>query len=148
MQSIDAFLPQIVFLDETRSMTTLHKSTQQRAYHSNAYQFVFAALRHAQENLGRDQDDVSTGHVSGPELLAGIRDLAQEHFGLLTVSVFARWGVHATEDFGRIVFELIENGEMRQTDDDQLEDFIDIYDFQKAFVEDYEIDTTNAFSRK
>lgn len=128
-------------------MTTVRKSTQTRSYHSNAYQFVFAALRHAQDKLGRDRSDHNTGHVSARELVEGIRELAPQHFGLMTVSVFADWGVHATEDFGKIVFELIEGGEMRRTDDDQLEDFVDVFDFHKAFVEDYEIDTTQAFSR-
>ena len=128
-------------------MTTLRKSTQQRAYHANAYQFVFAALRHAQQNLGRDQGDISTGHVSGRELLQGVKDLGREHFGMLTTCVFGRWGIHSTEDFGRIVFELIEFGEMRRTDDDHIEDFIDVYDFQQVFVDEYEIDTGRAFSR-
>jgi len=128
-------------------MTTVPKSTQTRTYHSNAYQFLFAALRHAQENLGRDRSDHNTGHVSARELVEGIRDLAPQHYGLMTISVFAGWGVHSTEDFGKIVFELIEAGEMRKTDDDHLEDFVDVFDFHKAFVEDYEIDTTRAFVR-
>ncbi|MEO2012790.1 MAG: Minf_1886 family protein [Fuerstiella sp.] len=128
-------------------MTLVHKSSQRRTYHANAYQFVFSALRHAQENLGRDRSNENTGHVSAHELLRGVQELAQEHFGLMTVSVFAEWGITATEDFGKIVFELIETGEMRRTDDDHLEDFVDVYDFQKAFVDDYEIDTARAFSR-
>lgn len=128
-------------------MTTVRKSTQSRSYHSNAYQFVFAALRHAQEKLGRDRSDHNTGHVSARELVEGIRELAPQHFGLMTVSVLGGWGVHSTEDFGKIVFELIEAGEMRKTQDDHLDDFVDVFDFDKAFVEDYEIDTTRAFSR-
>lgn len=128
-------------------MTTLHKTKQKRIYHSNAYMFVFAALRHAQEELGRDRANHKTGHVTGRELLFGIRELAKQHFGLMAITVFADWGIRSTEDFGRMVFELIEAGEMRKTDDDQLEDFVDVYDFQKSFVEDYEIDTTQAFSR-
>lgn len=127
-------------------MKTARKTARSRTYHPNAYQFVFAALRHAQENLGRDRSDHNTGHVSGPELLEGVRDLAKEHFGLMTIPVFSDWGIRGTGDFGKIVFELIEAGEMRKTDDDHMEDFIDVYDFQKAFVEDYEIDTTRAFS--
>ena len=128
-------------------MTTLHKKTQKRSYHQNAYDFVFTALRHAQEKLGRDRADHNTGHVSGRELLEGLRELAQQHFGLMTVSVFAKWGIHGTEDFGKIVFELIEGGEMRKTDEDHLEDFVEVYDFAKVFVEDYNVDTTRAFSR-
>ena len=128
-------------------MTTARKTALPRTFHKNAYQFVFAALRHAQENLGRDRSNHSTGHVSGKELLDGVRELAQQHYGLMTVSVFAKWGIHSTEDFGKIVFELIESGEMKKTDDDHLEDFVDLYDFQKAFVEDYVVDTARAFSR-
>lgn len=128
-------------------MKTANSATRQRTYHPHAYQFVFAALRHAQENLGRDHSNHSTGHVSGQELLYGIRDLAQEHFGLMALSVLGDWGVSATEDIGKIVFELIEAGEMRKTDDDHLEDFIDVYDFRKAFVEDYDIDTSKAFTQ-
>lgn len=128
-------------------MTTLRQTVQKRKYHKNAYQFVFAALRHVQEQLGRDRSDQNTGHVSGRELLEGVRDLGQQHFGLMTMSVFARWGVTGTEDFGKIVFELIDAGEMRKTDDDVLDDFVDVYDFRRAFVEDYQVDTARAFSR-
>lgn len=128
-------------------MTTARKTALSRTYHKNAYQFVFAALRHAQENLGRDRNNNSTGHVSGRELLEGVRELAQQHYGLMTVSVFAKWGIHCTEDFGKIVFELIESGEMKKTDDDHLEDFVDLYDFKKAFVEDYIVDTAKAFNK-
>jgi len=128
-------------------MTTLRQTVQKRKYHKNAYQFVFAALRHVQEQLGRDRSDQNTGHVSGRELLEGVRDLGRQHFGLMTMSVFARWGVHGTEDFGKIVFELIDAGEMRKTDDDVLDDFVDVYDFRSAFVDDYTVDTDRAFSR-
>ncbi|MCA9050206.1 MAG: hypothetical protein KDA89_15830 [Planctomycetaceae bacterium] len=128
-------------------MTALTNKSRNRVFHPNAYEFVFSALRHAQEKLGRDHSAAQTGHISGAELLDGVRDLARQHFGLLAISVFTDWGIHSTEDFGRIVFELIEKGEMRKTDDDRLEDFVDVYDFHKAFVDEYEIDTRNAFSR-
>ena len=133
--------------DETRRMKTARTYTKSRIYHPNAYDFVFAALRFAQEKLGRDRTDHSTGHVCGRELLDGIAELARDHFGLLAISVLYDWGVHGTEDIGKMVFELIESGEMRKTDDDQLEDFIDVYDFHKVFVEDYEVDTSRAFVR-
>ena len=128
-------------------MKTVRNTSFRYSYHPHAYSFVFSALRHAQESLGRDRADHNTGHVSGRELLEGIRDFAKQNYGLMTMSVFSEWGVSSTEDFGKIVFELIESGEMRKTDDDQLEDFVDVYDFRKAFVEEYEIDTTRAFSR-
>ena len=105
-------------------------------FHSDAYEFVFEALRYAQESLSRvSADGVPDGedaHVSGPELLMGIRELALQQFGLMARTVFASWGVTCTEDFGRIVFELVEVGRMRKTDRDQLSDFFEVFDFEEA----------------
>ena len=105
-------------------------------YHSDAYEFVFEALRYSQESLSRvSADGVLDGedaHVSGPELLIGIRELALEQFGLMARTVFASWGVTCTGDFGRIVFELVDVGRMRKTDRDQLSDFFEVFDFEEA----------------
>ena len=53
----------------------------------------------------------------------------------------------ATDDFGHIVFELIERGEMRKTEHDQLSDFFGVFDFHKAFMDDYSIDTSSVFGK-
>ena len=47
-------------------------------------------------------------------------------------TVFQTWGVLATSDFGRIVFELVDRGEMRKTDRDSLDDFVGVYEFEEA----------------
>ena len=118
-------------------------------FHPDAYRFVFEALQHSQETLkktAQDADDESA-HITGPELLAGVRELGLKKFGMLAKTVFEHWGVRSTDDFGRIVFELIECGEMRKTDRDQLTDFFGVYDFDQALVNDYQIDTAVAFKR-
>lgn len=117
-------------------------------FHPNAYQFVSAALRYTQQQLGRNAArgaDDEDAHISGRELVYGISDLAQEKFGLLTLTVFRHWGVQCTDDFGRIVFELIERGEMKKTERDQLCDFFDVYDFEAVLDRGYRIDTSKAF---
>jgi len=130
-------------------MNTTSQSTQRRLrYHQHAYHFVFASLQYTQESLGRPRDlgpEDEDAHISGEELLEGIRRLAIEQFGLMTNCVFDRWGIQSTADFGRIVFELVERGEMRKTDRDQLSDFVGAYDFEDAFERDYQIDTNCAF---
>lgn len=68
-------------------------------------------------------------HVSGQELCEAIRCYALDQYGLLAKSVLNEWGVHSTGDFGEIVFNLIEIGQMRKTDSDRREDFNDVYDF-------------------
>jgi two-component system phosphate regulon sensor histidine kinase PhoR len=72
-------------------------------------------LKFTQEQLGRDRRSEVSGHISGPELLDGLRKLALEHFGMLSIAVFKYWGVTSTDDFGHIVFEMIESGEMRMS---------------------------------
>lgn len=139
-------------------------------YHKQAYHFVFAALRLVQQKLGKapprreadphaggkygtgsddsdDEADEIDGHISGRELLDGIRELATQQFGLMTTTVFRSWGIQSTDDFGRIVFEMIERGEMRKTDRDRPSDFSDVYDFEDVFDRDYQIDTRGAFRR-
>jgi len=100
-----------------------------------------------QEQLGRDRRSEISGHISGPELLDGLRKLALQHFGMLSIAVFKYWGVTSTDDFGHIVFEMIDSGEMRRTPHDHLADFFGIYDFDKVFREDYTLDTSAAFSK-
>lgn len=121
-----------------------------RAFHPDAYKFVFAALQYSQERLSRsmsDDPDDDAAHISGPELLDGIRALGLRQYGLLARTVFESWGVRATADFGRIVFDLIEKGDMRKTDRDQEEDFHGVYDFGQALEADYQIDAAKAFAK-
>ncbi len=96
--------------------------------------------------VGDQQAGEKQVHISGPELLEGIREYALEEFGLMARTVFHCWSIHTTEDFGRIVFDLIERGEMSKTDGDQLSDFSDVYDFEEALDNQYRINVSRAFS--
>lgn len=130
------------------TQTTSHQ-LRRRRYHQNAYQFVFHALRYTQERLQRKprrgRGEEREAHITARELLEGIRELAVAQFGLMAKTVFDRWGVRCTDDFGRIVFDLIDRGEMRKTDRDRLSDFSDVFDFDEAFDHNYRVDTRNVF---
>lgn len=116
-------------------------------YHPQAYLFVTEALRQAQELVGKDHvEDEESAHISGRELLEGVRVLALKQYGMMTPSVFASWGITATEDFGHIVFEMVERDELRKTERDQLSDFCDVYAFADVFKEGYVINTDKAFA--
>jgi uncharacterized repeat protein (TIGR04138 family) len=105
-------------------------------YALEAYEFVFAALSHTQRMLGRrvllEPGQEEEHHVSGPQLLDGVRDLALREFGLMARTVFRLWGINATADFGEIVFNLIAAGLMSKTDRDDRRDFHDVYDLDEA----------------
>ena len=114
-------------------------------YAYEAYEFVFAALAHTQKMLGRSAPDdphVEPGpdhHVSGPELLQGVRDLALREFGLMARTVFRLWGIDKTDDFGEIIFNLVEANLMSKTPTDSRADFQNVYDLDQALVRDYQI---------
>lgn len=122
--------------------------SQRLRFHPQAYLFVTEALRLTQDLLGRESPnaDEDGAHITGRELLEGIRQLGLKQFGMMAESVFQFWGVTTTEDFGRIVFEMVERGELRKTDRDSLADFLEIYHFQDAFLRDYRVDTSKAFT--
>ena len=65
-------------------MTSVRSHSSSRTYHPLAYKFVFSSLRFTQEQLGRDRATEATGHISGQELLDGIRRLGLQHFGMLS----------------------------------------------------------------
>ena len=113
-------------------------------YAYEAYEFVFAALAHTQRLLGRVPPQEGTAaedyHVSGPQLLDGIRDLALREYGLMARTVFRMWGINRTADFGEIVFNLVAANLMSKTAEDNRADFLDVYDLDQVLVNDYRID--------
>ena len=103
-------------------------------YKFEAYSFVMAALHHTVSKLEKAR------HVTGEELLFGIRDYALDQYGPLVRTVLNYWGVNKTEDFGKIVFALVEAGVLRKQQEDKIGDFKDIYDFKEVFDKGYEIE--------
>lgn len=100
-------------------------------YQDDAYRFVREALDHTQKTIGK----LNRGrirHVTGQELLAGIRDYALEQFGPMAMMLLEEWGVRACEDFGNIVFNMVEAGLLAKTDQDSRADFAGGYDFFDA----------------
>jgi uncharacterized repeat protein (TIGR04138 family) len=105
--------------------------TRDRRYHGDAYLFVIDAVESVLVELSEVR------HISGGELCEGIRKLAIERFGPMAKEVLNFWGVRATEDFGNIVFNLVDSGLLLKTEQDRIDDFLDVYDFNDAFERDY-----------
>ena len=100
-------------------------------YSRGAYEFLREALEHTQTDLVLKEG--KPRHVSGPELLDGIRALALDQFGPMALTVLDDWGVRTCSDWGEIVFNLIEHQVLTKTDRDSKADFQGGYDFYDAF---------------
>jgi uncharacterized repeat protein (TIGR04138 family) len=98
-------------------------------YRLESYVFVINALEYTMAKLER------SGHVSGTELLEGVKEFARERFGPMVKMVFEHWGISKTDDFGEIVFNLVNAGVLGKTETDSKEDFKNVYDFDEAFGE-------------
>lgn len=101
-------------------------------YPKEAYLFLREALAATQKSLGRDTKDRDK-HVTGQELVTGIRNFALDQFGPMTMTVFEEWGIRTCEDFGEMVFALVAKGVLGKTDRDSRADFVDGYSFEDAF---------------
>lgn len=121
-------------------------------YRLDAYQFVRDALSYAQDVLQmgveqpteREQEEEDEGapveaHLTGQQLCEAIRVYALEEYGLMAKTVLNSWGIHSTSDFGSIVYNLIDVGLMKKSKQDRREDFDDVYDFDTALCEQFEI---------
>ena len=111
-------------------------------YPPEAYALLHEGLNQAVQQIhGEDSQTTGRRHVSGRQLCLAIREVALQRWGLLAKTVLERWNLHCTLDFGNMVYLLIENDFMRKTDQDSIEDFRDVYDFDKAFggQDDFEL---------
>jgi uncharacterized repeat protein (TIGR04138 family) len=102
-------------------------------YHRDGYIFLRDALDFTTKQQKKVKG-VSVRHVTGPELLDGVRQYALKEFGPMVMTVFDSWGIHSSEDVGHMVFNLIGAGIFGKTEQDSIEDFKDVYDFGEAFV--------------
>jgi len=114
-------------------------------YARDAYVFLREALDHTQkavvksarESRGsrgeKPPEGLPVRHVSGQELLDGIRTYALEQFGPMVLTVFEEWGITSCADFGDIVFNMVEIGLLAKTDQDSRQDFRNGYGFEEAF---------------
>jgi uncharacterized repeat protein (TIGR04138 family) len=131
-------------------MTTFHTGIadvvrRDPRYVYEAYEFVFEALTYTLKRLQRlplpkpDEELTLQHHVGGRELLDGIREYALIQFGLMARTVFRLWGVNRTDDFGEIVFNLVEANLMSKTEQDSRADFHNVFDLDEALTRGFEI---------
>lgn len=106
-------------------------------YSPEAFRFLYESLEYALRLAGREHAEGTDRHVSGREVLAGMKACALQQFGPLSAHVWRSWGVRESLDWGRIVFLLVEHGMLKRQDGDKLEDFSENFDFDATFEQAY-----------
>lgn len=101
-----------------------------------AFQFIRDGLAHAVRMVHGENPAGPDRHVSGRQLCLALRDFAVRRYGMLARTVLEHWGIRRTDDFGRIVYGMIAAGLLRASEQDSIEDFRGVYDFDEAFPAD------------
>lgn len=93
-----------------------------------------------EENLDQNRRE---RHLTGQELCEAIRLYAVKQYGYMAKIVLNRWGIQQTGDFGEIVYNMIQAGIMKKSSRDERSHFDDVYCFDEAFENDFEICSSN-----
>ena len=102
-----------------------------------AYLFVLESLDFTTRMLSKPASGPKR-HVAGAELLEGMRQFALKEYGPVAMTVLNSWGIHRCDDFGQIVFNLVNKKILGKTDSDSVHDFENRFDFETAFKKPFE----------
>lgn len=128
-----------------RSVKNLFEIAKDSGYPIDAFLFVQRGLDHTVrwlhgeeepvelDDIDDDEDGAQSRHVSGQQLCLGLREFAVTQYGLMARTVLKRWNIRSSRDFGAIVFHMVEAGLMHKTDDDSIQDFINVFHFEEGF---------------
>lgn len=119
-------------------------------YKLEAYQFVREALSFAQEVMGMgiaesvpSTEGQPERHLTGQQLCEASRLYALDQYGLMAKTVLESWGIKSTDDFGEIVYNLIEVDLMKKSEHDRREDFDGVFDFDKGLTQEFKFTTVD-----
>ncbi len=115
--------------DPTKVLAELQERNPR--FHRRAYVFLIDALHGVIAGMDERR------HISGQELVEGVRGLAMQRFGPLARTVLEYWGINTTDDLGEIVFALVDIGVLVKQEQDRPEDFQDLFDFEEVFEHNY-----------
>jgi len=112
----------------TEAVDALVRRTQR--FSAEAYYFTLEALSYTLQRMAKKG---RKGHISGGELLEGIRDFARTRYGFLGRTVFESWGLKSSADFGDLVFDLADAELLAKQESDKKTDFEGGFEFAEAF---------------
>ena len=122
-------------MSETSKKTLEQVAAESGRYPPEAFDFVRQGLNHTVMQIhGASKAKAEEAcHVTGQQLCWGLRNYAVQRYGLMARSVLEHWNITRTNDFGRIVFAMVESKLMQKTDRDDIRDFSGVFDFATAF---------------
>jgi uncharacterized repeat protein (TIGR04138 family) len=96
-------------------------------FRPDAFFLILKTLEIAQRRRG------VPGHISGRTLLEQLRDIVSREYGPMALTVLHHLGLYRSEDVGELVFLMVEKELLRKREEDSLDDFTGVFDFEESF---------------
>lgn len=127
------------FDEATRALCEKDKRYTPQAYHLVRLALDYAQKKvHGEAKKSKEGSHAPNRHVTGEQLLDGFREYVLNTYGPMSYHLLQNWGLKKTVDVGHIVFGLIDQGLFGRSDDDNLSDFENLFDFKEAFLRPFE----------
>ena len=108
-------------------------------YSLRAFEFVHEGLsRTVKKDYGDETENQGPHHVTGKQLCLGLAEFAAEKWGRMAKVVLNHLGIKSTLDFGAIVYLMVEHKWMYARPQDSINEFKNVYDFEKVFEKNFE----------
>ena len=103
-------------------------------YPPEAYEFIRQSVSYAQRKKSQHEE---SNQVSTAELVLEIKNYALKEYGPMAFYLLKKWSIDSTDDFGNIIYNLIEYKIFGEGDHDQRQDFNNAYNFHDVFMKPY-----------
>ncbi len=117
--------------DEQFTTTVEKIITRDPRFSEEAYEFISDAVIYTTHQI--EEHGEKKRHITGQELLEGIKDFAITQFGPMAKDVLENWGIHDSLSIGHIVFNMVDHQLLGSTEDDSIDDFKNGFNFQTEF---------------
>lgn len=97
-----------------------------------AYAFISDAVLYTTHKIESDSP-AKQHHITGKELLDGIKDFAMQQFGPIAPAVLRHWGLNDSMAIGHVVFNMVNNQLLGKSQKDTIDDFKHGFDFDMEF---------------
>lgn len=118
--------------DEKFTATVDRIVDQDPRYAAEAYAFISDAVLYTTKKLEAESHPQKR-HITGKELLEGIKEFAMQQFGPIAPEVLRHWGLNDTMAIGHVVFNMVNNHLLGKSQEDTIDDFRNGFDFDMEF---------------
>lgn len=105
-------------------------------YAAEAYSFISDAVLYTSRKQEADSR-IQKRHITGKELLLGIKEFAVNQFGPIAPEVLRYWGLNDSMAIGNVVFNMVNNQLLGKSQEDTIDDFRNGFDFDSEFAEPF-----------